>query len=56
MMMIMIYFKVPARPAGVFSYDVKMTRLEDQEGKENTEYPFVFRDAGPVELQKYFGY
>ena len=49
-----MYLQVPGKPAGVFSYDVHMKRIDDP--GDNTEYPFVWRDDGPVELQKYFGY
>ena len=48
-----MYLQVPAMPAGVFSYNVSMTRINDN---SNTEYPFIFRDDGPVELQEFFGY
>lgn len=52
-----LYFKVPGAPAGVFSYDMVMDRMGDEfEETEKTVYPFVWRDAGPVELDKYFGY
>lgn len=47
-----MYLKVPAQPAGVFSYRVDMTRTD----AENVEYPFVWREDGPVELDTYFGY
>lgn len=49
-----LYFKVPAIPAGRFSYNVSMRRILDN--NDNTEYPFVWRNDGPVELQKYFLY
>lgn len=53
-----LYFKAPGKPVGVFSYDVVMDRLGGDASEEvaKTEYPFVWRDAGPVELQDYFGY
>lgn len=52
-----LYFKVPGAPAGVFSYDMVMDRMGDEfEETEKTVYPFVWRDVGPVELDKYFGY
>ena len=49
-----MYLKVPAIPAGVFSYNVSMIRILDP--SDNTEYPFVWRDDGPIELDKYFKY
>jgi hypothetical protein len=49
-----LYLKVPASPAGRFSYSVSMQRVPDSD--IDTEYPFVWRNDGPVELQKYFGY
>ena len=52
-----LYFKVPGEPAGVFTYDMIMDRMGDEfEETEKTVYPFVWRDVGPVELDKYFGY
>lgn len=52
-----LYFKVPRAPAGVFTYDMVMDRIGDEfQETEKTVYPFVWRDAGPVELNKYFGY
>lgn len=46
------YLKIPAQPAGVFSYNVEMRRTD----ATDVEYPFVWREDGPVELDKYFGY
>lgn len=47
----------PRRAAGRFIYNVTMHRIGSPEtATRSTEYPFVFRDAGPVELDKYFGY
>jgi hypothetical protein len=52
-----LYAKLPGSPAGVFSYDLVLNRLGDEfEETEKSVYPFVWRDAGPVELDKYFGY
>ena len=51
------YMLVPAKPAGVYSYNVTMTRLGDVVADtKNTVYPFVSRFDGPVELQEFFGY
>lgn len=53
-----LYFKRPGVPAGVYSYDIEMTRLGDDRTKEvqDTVYPFVWRSDGPIELDQYFGY
>jgi hypothetical protein len=52
-----LYLKEPGTPAGVYTYDVRFERLGDEATEtENTVYPFVWRDAGPVELDQYFGY
>ena len=52
-----LYMTLPGRPAGVFSYNIVMERLGDPiEMTNNTEYPFVWKDDGPVELDQYFGY
>lgn len=57
-----LYLQRPGRPAGVFSYNVTMRRPEGwtqgaaERETEDTTYPFVWRDAGPVELDKYFGH
>ena len=52
-----LYFQVPGTPAGVFSYDITMDRLgSNEEETQDTLYPFVWRDDGPVELDQYFGY
>jgi len=51
----------PGRPAGVFTYNVTMRRpagFDERQAAaetERTNYPFVWRDAGPVELDEYFG-
>eukprot|EP01038_Epipyxis_sp_PR26KG_P006582 gene6582-9048_t len=51
------YFKVPAQPAGVYTYNVTLNRINNvADDTKQTEYPFVWRDDGPVELEKYFGY
>ena len=50
----------PGRPAGVFTYDVTMRRpagFDERQAAaetERTNYPFVWRDAGPVELDAFF--
>ena len=49
-----LYFQAPGEPAGVFSYDVNMTRIADTIAA--TEYPFVPQSEGAVELTDYFGY
>ena len=49
-----LYLLNPAKPAGVFSYNVTMSRIQDE--NDNTEYPFIWRNDGPVELDKYFKY
>ena len=54
-----IYRKFGPLPAGVYKYDVKLQRKNSDNPKQETAisaYPFVWRDAGPVELDKYFGY
>mmetsp|Transcript_16066 Transcript_16066/g.16196 ORF Transcript_16066/g.16196 Transcript_16066/m.16196 type:complete len:360 (+) Transcript_16066:38-1117(+) len=51
-----LYLEVPAEPAVVYSYDVKMDRTASNSSTESTRYPFVWRDDGPVELNQYFGY
>lgn len=57
-----LYLQRPGRPAGVFSYNVTMQRPEGwsqaaaEIETEATTYPFVWRDAGPVELDDYFGH
>ena len=44
----------PGVPAGVFTYDMNMTRIP--EDVRDSEYPFIWDSDGPVELDKYFGY
>eukprot|EP01031_Cornospumella_fuschlensis_P041508 gene41508-50653_t len=56
-----LYMKYPSRPAAVFTYDVQMNRILPEDGDrrrdvESTLYPFVPLDAGPVELDQYFGF
>lgn len=51
-----LYNKVPGKPAGLFSYNLSMERMVDENIIKSTQYPFVWRDEGPVELQEYFGY
>jgi len=53
-----LYLRAPGKPVGVFSYDAVMDRVGGVSSEEvaKSEYPFVWRDAGPVELQDYFGY
>jgi len=52
-----LYLKLPKEAAGVFSYNITMMRIgTEAESTTNTEYPFVWQDAGPVELGQYFGY
>lgn len=57
-----LYLNRPGRPAGVFTYNVTMHRkdgFDDSSASletEKTTYPFVWRDVGPVELDRYFGY
>lgn len=52
-----LYFKLPGAPVGVYSYDMVLDRIGDEfQETENTVYPFVWRDVGPIELDKYFGY
>jgi len=56
------YLERPRRPAGVFTYNVSMSRLASFDERaavnqtQSTEYPFLWRDVGPVELQDFFGY
>jgi hypothetical protein len=49
-----LYFKAAGIPAGVFTYNVSMTRIP--EDVRATEYPFVWDSDGAVELQEFFGY
>lgn len=49
-----LYFLAQGIPAGVFTYDVNMSRIPEPIAA--TEYPFVWDSDGPVELDKYFGY
>ena len=49
------YMNVPASPVGVFTYNVTMNRIPTED-QRSIVYPFVWRDDGPVELDKYFGY
>ena len=67
-----LFLKVAAeRPVAVYSYDVQMHRkgINPMESNKNidkdrilskttqeTNYPFVPRGVGPVELQDYFGH
>lgn len=56
-----LYLKSPGEPAGVYSYEVNMNRLVDEEHSvrdevQNVQYPFVFPQEQPIELDKYFGY
>jgi hypothetical protein len=51
-----LYIKVPAKPAGVFSYDVTMDRIDEPDIIEKTTYPYVQSEDGPVELTDFFGY
>lgn len=53
-----LYYKSPGKPAGVYTYDVEMTRLSSDVKQEisASTYPFVWREDGPVELDKYFNY
>lgn len=50
----MFYSLAPGIPAGVFSYDINMTRIPEE--VRASEYPFIWDSDGPVELDKYFGY
>lgn len=49
-----LYFKAPGIPAGVFSYDVSMTRIP--EDIKATQYPYVTDNVGPIELDQFFGF
>ena len=53
-----LYLQLPSRPAGVFSYNVTMTRRGGDRSAEvqAATYPFVWRADGPVELDQYFKY
>jgi hypothetical protein len=56
-----LYLQIPARPAAVYTYDVKMERIaRTSEAKKqeisDTLYPYIPRTEGPVELDQYFGY
>lgn len=54
-----LYFLEPGSPAGIFTYNVTMKRFNNENRKAETDkaiYPFVWRNDGPVELDKYFGY
>ena len=51
-----IYKKLGGQPVGVYKYIVNMQRkntLADR-GVQTTVFPFVWRDAGPIELDDYF--
>jgi hypothetical protein len=52
-----LYKKIGGQPAGVYKYVVEMHRKNTQadRGVRATTFPFVWRDAGPLELDKYFG-
>lgn len=52
------YNSLSGQPVGVYKYTVNMNRevTKKDRGTKNTVYPFIWRDAGPVELQDYFGY
>lgn len=52
-----LYLTLPGIPAGVFTYNIVMTRSGDPiKSTKETEYPFVWMNDGPVELDEYFGY
>ena len=53
-----LYNSLSGQPVGVYKYTVHMNRMATtgDRGTKNTVYPFVWRDVGPVELEKYFGY
>ena len=53
-----LYAARPGRPAGVFTYNVTMRREFDDSTTTtaSSEYPYSDKAAGPVELEKYFGY
>lgn len=65
-----LYLKLGGHPAAVYSYDLDLTRVNansnDKKNNKNNGmtkedvkkvlYPFVWRDKGPVELQRFFGY
>ncbi len=54
-----LYFKSPGKPAGVYTYEVEMNRIVDGTIKDEiraSTYPFVWKEGGPVELDKYFKY
>jgi hypothetical protein len=52
-----LYMTLPGKPAGVFTYSIIMNRLNDPiKNTKETEYPFVWMNDGPVELDQYFGY
>jgi hypothetical protein len=51
-----LYLKVPGKPVGVFNYRVNMERVMDPEETDKTVYPYVPKEDGPVELDKFFGY
>ena len=55
-----LYIKRPGRPAGVFTYSVVMRRSDgfDESAATRltaqTEFPFVWRNQGAIELDNYF--
>ena len=54
-----LFNSLSGQPAGVYKYQFNMNRIDansKDRGTKSTVYPFVWRDAGPVELQDYFGY
>lgn len=51
-----MYLKAPGVPAAVYTYDVRMKRLTEDGSMLPKSYPYVPREAGPVELDRYFGY
>jgi hypothetical protein len=58
-----LYSSLSGQPVGVYKYVVNMKReagtgtgVDGDRGTADTVYPFVWRDAGAVELKEYFGY
>eukprot|EP01042_Synura_sphagnicola_P002232 gene2232-2670_t len=48
-----LYFEYPGKPVAMYSYAVKMDRIDCA---NDTLYPFVALEDGPVELDQFFGY
>ena len=52
-----LYYQVANEAAAVFTYNITMQRLYDLKlSTQSTIYPYVERNEGAIELDKYFGY